>query len=69
MLRIIFYTIIIVLFLSFFGISLQNIIHSPTGTANFGYIGELVLSGFRFVVNFIGGIIMWFQGVIHGGFS
>jgi hypothetical protein len=59
MLRIIFYTIIVVLILSFFGISLESIIHSPTGEANFSYLWDLVLAGFRIVAGFFAAIFAW----------
>jgi hypothetical protein len=69
MLRTILYVVIAVFVLSFFGITIQSILHSPAGEANFGFLGELVISGFQFVVNFIGAIIAWFQSVIHGTFT
>lgn len=64
MLRIIFYAIIAVLILSFFGISIQSVIHSPAGQANFGYLGDLVISGFHFIVDFIVGGITWLKSLI-----
>jgi len=69
MLRTILYIVIAVFVLSFFGITIQSILHSPAGEANFGFLGGLVISGFQFVVNFIGAIVAWVQGLIHGAFD
>lgn len=69
MLRIIFYTIIAVLILSFFGISLQGIVHSPASQANFDYVWSLVVAGFNYVVNFFAGIVGWFKAAIAGTFD
>jgi hypothetical protein len=63
MLRIIFYAIIAVLILSFFGISLQSVIHSPAGEANFGYLGDLIVSGWHFIVGFFFDIVDWVKGL------
>ena len=43
MLRLIFWLFILLLGLSFFGISIQSIINSPAGQANFGYVIHWVL--------------------------
>jgi hypothetical protein len=64
MVRIIFYVIFAVLVLSFFGISIQSVVHSPAGEANFGYVGDLVVSGFRFITAFILAGITWLKNLI-----
>ncbi len=43
MLRLIFWISVLVLALSFFGISLQAIIASPAGQANFAYLYQLLI--------------------------
>jgi len=42
MLRTIFWILVLLLALSFFGISLQAIVNSPAGQANFAYISSLL---------------------------
>jgi hypothetical protein len=64
MLRIIFYAVVAVLVLSFFGITIQSIIHSPAGEANFGYLGDLIVSGFRFIVDSVMAGISWLKSLI-----
>ncbi len=64
MLRIIFYLVVGILILSFFGISIQSIIHSPTGQENFGFVGNLLAAGFNFIVDFFVSIINWFRHLI-----
>jgi hypothetical protein len=46
MLRVIFWIIVGVLALSFFGISLKAIVTSPAGQENFAYLWELTVSFF-----------------------
>ncbi|MBA3789057.1 hypothetical protein H0X32_01520 [Patescibacteria group bacterium] len=53
MLKIIFWTIIIVLFLSFFGISIQSLFHAPLTQANFGFVWQIVLAVWNFIVSII----------------
>jgi len=43
MLRLLFWALVLLLALSFFGISLQAIISSPAGQENFGYVYHLAL--------------------------
>jgi len=50
MLRLAFWVFVLFLALSFFGISIQAIINSPTGQANFGYLAFLVVSGWQWLV-------------------
>lgn len=53
MLRAIILIIILLLVLSFFGVSVQHIIESPTGQANFGYVGDLLALGWKDIVTFV----------------
>lgn len=41
MIKVIFFGLVLLLALSFFGISLQSIVDSPTGQANFAYVGHI----------------------------
>lgn len=43
MLKFIFWIIVGVLALSFFGISLETVVNSPAGQANFSYLWQIVL--------------------------
>jgi hypothetical protein len=51
MLKIIFWTIVIILALSFFGISLQSIVSSDAAHANFAYLGNLLLQVWNWIVS------------------
>ena len=42
LLKLIFWIFILILALSFFGISLQSIINSPAGQANMAYVSHLL---------------------------
>ncbi|OGG41002.1 hypothetical protein A2118_00390 [Candidatus Kaiserbacteria bacterium GWA2_50_9] len=42
LLRLVFWAIVLVLALSFFGISIQSIVNSPTGQANVAYITDVL---------------------------
>ncbi len=50
MLKVIFWIIGAVLILSFFGISLQSLVHAPTTQANFAFVWQLVLAGWNQLV-------------------
>lgn len=52
MFRTIFWVFVLLLALSFFGISLQAIINSPAGQANFAYAYDLLLQVWHWLVNF-----------------
>ncbi|MBU6490611.1 hypothetical protein KGQ25_00390 [Patescibacteria group bacterium] len=61
MLRIAFWIFILFLALSFFGISIQEIVNSPTGQENLHYLSYLFVTGlywlngyFRHVLGFFG---------------
>ncbi len=49
MLRTIILIVVIVLVLSFFGISIQSVINSPTGQENFGFLWSLIKDGWEVV--------------------
>jgi hypothetical protein len=57
MLKIIFWIVVGVLALSFFGISLQAIITSPAGQANFGYLWILIVEGWNAIVAFLTSLV------------
>ena len=50
MIRVIFWAIVGLLALSFFGISIQSIIDSPAGQANFTYVFGLLIDLWDWVV-------------------
>ena len=64
MLRLIFYAVVALLALSFFGITIQSIINSPAGQANFGYVGELIESGWDFIVSYLDDVLDWLRDLI-----
>jgi len=65
MLHILFYTVIAILILSFFGISLQSVIHSPQAQTNFAYLWSLVLQGWHYVQGFYDVFIAWLGHFVH----
>lgn len=65
MLRIIFYTILVVLMLSFFGVSIQSIVHSPAGQANFGYLGSIIVAVYDFFANLVTAGLDWLTHATH----
>ena len=64
MIRILFYTVIAVLLLSFFGISIQGVIESPQGQENIAYVTNLFMSLLRFIWNFIAPAIEWIIRIV-----
>ncbi len=58
MIRLIIYIVIGLLVLSFFGISLQHLIQSPTTQSNFGYFWELLQQGWQYITE-------WFTTTTH----
>jgi hypothetical protein len=52
MLKLIFWVVVGVLALSFFGISLEAIITSPIGQANFAFLWQLITDGWNYLVQF-----------------
>ena len=53
MLKLIFWLLVLFLALSFFGISIQTIITSPTGQANLAYIMYLLVSGWQWFTSLV----------------
>lgn len=53
MLKLIFWVFVLLLALSFFGISIEKIIMSPAGQANFGYAIHWVLVGWNWFIGTI----------------
>lgn len=64
MLRIIFWVVVIVLFLSFFGISVQGLIEDPTTQNNFDFILGIVEDGWDTIWGFVSGIALAIQKAI-----
>ena len=58
MLRIIFWTVVVILFLSFFGISVQGLIENPTTQTNFDFILNLVAEGWDTIWGAISGLVL-----------
>jgi hypothetical protein len=53
MVKLVILIIIGVLVLSFFGITIQSIVQSPAGQANFSYIWSVIVMGWDALVAFI----------------
>jgi hypothetical protein len=58
MLRIIFWTVIVVVFLSFFGISIQSLFENDQTQSNFSFVFDLVEQGWDIIWGSVSGIIM-----------
>ncbi|MDB4992391.1 MAG: hypothetical protein JWL75_636 [Parcubacteria group bacterium] len=56
MLKLVIYIVVALLVLSFFGISLQHIVDSPTTQTNFHYLGNLLQRGWDDIVQQVTGI-------------
>lgn len=52
MLKLIFWILVLLLALSFFGISLEKIITSPAGQANIAYLMNLLTQAWQWFANF-----------------
>lgn len=50
MIKLIFWVVILVLALSFFGISIQALINSPASQANIHYIFNLINQGWQWII-------------------
>lgn len=50
MIKLIFWVFVLVLALSFFGISIQAIVDSPAGHANVAYLSHLIAQVWSFIV-------------------
>ena len=64
MVKLVIGLIVLVLAMSYFGISLQHIVESPAGSANLHYVTGLISNGFELVVAWITG----FAGAIVSKF-
>jgi hypothetical protein len=53
MLRILFWILVLLLALSFLGISIQAIINSPAGQANFDYAINLLSHAWQWLIAFV----------------
>jgi hypothetical protein len=63
MLKLILSIIVLVLVLSFFGISIQSVVNSPTGQENFGYLHMLFAQGWEWIANLVYGTWNWIKAV------
>ncbi len=59
MIRILMWTAIAVLIMSFFGVSIQAVIESPTGQENITYLLGLMKAGIGFIFHSIGFALEW----------
>jgi hypothetical protein len=53
MVKAVIYVVILVLVLSFFGVSLQHLVEGPTTQANFHYVWDLLLEGWDDIADFV----------------
>ena len=51
LLKLALWAIILVLALSFFGISIQSIVNSPTGQANLMFVGDLLMQALQWAAD------------------
>lgn len=65
MLRTIILIIVIVLVLSFFGISIQSVINSPTGQENFGFLWSLIKDGWEVVKDGWDAFLAFLHGIFE----
>ncbi|HEX8993829.1 MAG TPA: hypothetical protein VF803_01100 [Candidatus Paceibacterota bacterium] len=63
MLHLIFWVFILVLGLSYFGISIQAIINSPAGQANVAYLSNLLLQLWHWLLPYIQPLISAIQNL------
>lgn len=63
MLKLIFWIVALLLALSYFGISISGIVHSPTGQDNFGYLLSLFQIGWEWLKGFFLGIYSFITGL------
>jgi len=62
MIKLIVWIIIGVLALSFFGISLENLVHAPTTVENVGFLKGLAMSGWEIIRDFVMGLVDMVRG-------
>jgi len=56
MIKLIIWIVVGLLILSFFGISLQNLVEAPTTQNNFDFLLEALSQGFDAIVNWLEGV-------------
>ncbi len=56
MLKLVLYVVIALLVLSFFGVSLQHLVESPTTHGNFSFLGDLLKQGWDALVNLVSSV-------------
>lgn len=66
MVRFIIIVAILILALSFFGISIRGIVESPVGHDNFTFIWELIRTGWHILVGWVSATIALLQSVLPG---
>lgn len=66
MVRFIIIVAILILALSFFGISIRGIVESPVGHDNFTFIWELIKTGWHILVGWFTSITSLVQAAIPG---
>ncbi|MEK7100141.1 MAG: hypothetical protein AAB883_03325 [Patescibacteria group bacterium] len=59
MLRLIILVVVMVLVLSFFGVSIRAIVESPTGHDNVNFVWQIVQNGWDLVVNGWHSFVAW----------
>ncbi len=64
MVRLIILVIILILALSYFGISIRDVATSPTGEDNFSFVWTHVKEGWELVTTFIAGFIQSTRDVV-----
>ena len=69
MLRIIFWIVIAVLFLSFFGVSVQSLFENPTTQTNFDFVLGMVEEGWDTIWGAISGVVLAIVGIVTGIFD
>jgi len=57
MVRFIILLVILILALSYFGISIRNIVESPTGQDNLSFVWAYIKDGWEIIVAFLTGVI------------
>ncbi len=63
MLRVIVGVIVLVLILSFFGVSIPGIVDSPIGQENFGYLRDLAIAGWQWLIDLGNTLIGFITGL------
>lgn len=63
MVRFIILVVILILALSYFGISIRDVAESPTGQENFTFVWAYVEEGWEIIVGFLTGLIEGIKNV------